>query len=150
MPALSELQNLHYAERVVMKNVEFMETIEAAMRAVAVEIYQEPPDTWGHDNRAAIAVNIAMSGADEQSEAKRFRNLFATVVLQHEPLRGQFFDATSPTDANKTMESRIMPWMMDEATLQNVIRGAWNVAANVPAEPEPEPETGGGEEAPAE
>lgn len=133
MPAFSELKNMHYAERAVLRHAEFIQTVEAAVRAVAVDVYTEPANTPGHAQRAHVALVIATSGTEATSEAARFTNLFATVVVQDAKLRGQFFDTTDPGNATRTMESRIRPWLMVEADLRAAIRAAWNVAANVSA-----------------
>lgn len=137
MPALNELKNEHYAERVIWKNAEFLDTVEAAMRSVAFDIHQEPEETWGHEQRKQIALNIVMSDVGSDTEAKRFRNIFATVILQHPQLRAQVFDTavTTTLPVGAPLEQRVKPWLMDEATLQNVIRSAWNAAANVSPEP---------------
>lgn len=133
---ISEMTNLHFLEWMVLNDEDFMGTIEAAMRSVAVEVYAEDPATHGHDNRAAIALNIALSDIGK-GEAARFRNIFATVVIQDEGLRGQFFDVTDPNNTNIPLEDRIKPWLMNADHLGNIIRAVWNVAANV-EEPESE------------
>lgn len=134
---ISEMENLHYLEWLVLNDERFMGTIEAAMRGIAVEVYAEPPETHGHDQRAQVALNIALSGIGE-GEAARFRNIFATVVIQDDGLRGQFFDTSDPGDTSIPLTDRIKPWLMDAEWLGNVIRHVWGIAANV--EPEPESE----------
>lgn len=137
MPALNELKNDHYAERVIWKSTEFLDTVEAAMRSVAFTVHQEDEGTWGHEQRKQIALNIVMSDVGSGTEAKRFRNIFATVILQHQQLRAQVFDTAVTTALPLTapLENRVKPWLMDQTALQNVILNAWNAAANVPPKP---------------
>lgn len=130
---ITEMNNLHGLEWLVLNDEMFMGTIEAAMRGIAVEVYAENPNTHGHEQRAQIALNIALSDIGK-GEAARFRNIFATVVIQDDGLRGQFFDATNPGDTSILLSDRIKPWLMDTGQLKNVIRAVWNVAANVPPE----------------
>lgn len=134
---ITEMENLHYLEWLVLNDDRFMGTIEAAMRGIAVEVYAEPPETHGHDQRAQVALNIVLSDIGT-GEAARFRNIFATVVIQDEGLRGQFFDTSDPDNTSIPLEDRIKPWLMDAEWLGNVIRAVWNVAAGISEEPEPE------------
>ena len=127
---ITEMINLHYLEWLVLIDEKFMGTVEAAMRGVAVEVYAESPETHGHRQRAQVALNIALSGIGE-GEAARFRNIFATVVIQDDGLRGQFFDTSNPGDTSIPLADRIKPWLMDAEWLGNIIRAVWNIAANV-------------------
>lgn len=112
--------NEHYFERQVIRDTEYLETVEAAMMQCALEIHQEDPATWGHEQRAAIALAMFITPTD----SARFARFFAWLALFNPTIRGQVFRATE-TD-------KIRPDLIDGAALRDLIKGAWNVAANVP------------------
>lgn len=90
------------------------------MMQCAIEIHQEPSTTHGHANRAAIALAVFLNPVDTE----RFARFFAWLAIFNPTIRGQVFKATE-TD-------KIRPDLIDGAALRDLIKGAWNVAANVP------------------
>lgn len=112
--------NEHFYERQVIRYQPYLETVEAAMMQCALEIHQEPSETWGHENRASVALAIFLNPED----TKRFSRFFAWLSLFNPTIRAQVFHG----------ENDIRPQEIDGAELRALIKGAWDVAANV--EPE--------------
>lgn len=117
------LPNEHVYERLVIRHTPYIETIEAAMMQVAIEVYGEPPDTPSHERRAHIALNIFLS----PTEAERFARFFAWLAIFNQTIRDQVFHG--PDD--------IRPEQIDGVALRTLIKNAWNIAAHV-EEPESE------------
>lgn len=113
-------QNEHVFERLVIRHQPYIETVEAAMMQVAIEVYGEDESTPGHEQRAHIALNIFLS----PTEAERFTRFFAWLAIFNPEIRGQVFHG--PDD--------IRPEEIDGETLRTLIKNAWNVAANVQPE----------------
>lgn len=116
--------NEHVYERLVIRHQTYIETVEAAMMQVAIEVYGEDESTPGHEQRAHVALNIFTS----PTEAARFNRFFAWLAIFNPAIRAQVFHG--PDD--------IRPEAIDGEALRTLIRNAWNVAANV--EPESEQE----------
>ena len=111
--------NTHIHEARVIRDPEFLQTVEAAVMQCALEIYQEPKTTEGHASRAAIALSIFLNPADTE----RFTRFFAWLALFNATIRGQVFQST--------LADPITPENIDGAALRSLIKGAWNTAANV-------------------
>lgn len=114
--------NEHIYEAQVIRDTEYLQTVEAAMMQCALEIYNEPVETPGHDNRAAIALAIFLNPADTD----RFGRFFAWLAIFNPTIRDQVFQ--------EELQDPITPGNIDGVALRTLIKNAWNVAANVPAD----------------
>lgn len=116
--------NEHVFERLVIRHQPYIETIEASMMQCALEVWAEPEDTHGYENRRALALAIFINPDDTE----RFARFFAWLAIFNPEIRGQVFHG--PDD--------IRPEEIDGETLRTLIKNAWNVAANVQPESEQE------------
>lgn len=116
--------NEHVYERLVIRHQPYIETVEAAMMAVAIEVYGEDESTPGHQNRADLAFSMFINPGDTQ----RFTRFFAWLAIFNPEIRDQVFHG--PDD--------IRPEEIDGETLRTLIKNAWDVAANVQPESEQE------------
>ena len=108
--------NEHFYERQVIRDSEYLQTVEAAMMQCALQVWGED---GGFTNRKAIALNMFL----DTNESARFARFFANIVLYNPTLRGQVFQPALPDP--------ITPQNMDGATLRTAILNAWDVAAGV-------------------
>lgn len=114
--------NEHFYEAKVVRNTDYINTVEAAMLWVAYEVWQ---DETRPDNERRLAFNLFMV----PGETARHAQFFARIVIFNPTLRGQVF----------VPPATITPQNMDETALRNAIRAAWTVAANPPITPDEEP-----------
>lgn len=109
--------NTHIYEAEVIRHEPYLQTVEAAMMQVALEVYTESPRPEGYANRADLAMAVYRSPED----AKRFTRFFAWLGLFNPTIRGQVFKGPG----------NITPADIDGEVLRTLIHNTWNDAANV-------------------
>ena len=113
--------NEHVYEAKVIRDTEYLQTVEAAMMQCAFEIVGEPAETPGYENRKSLVAAVIRNPADRA----RFAEMFAWWALYNADIRGQVFVPADPDP--------IKPANIDGAALRALIKNGWNYAANVQA-----------------
>lgn len=114
-------ENTHIYEQEVIRNETYLRTVEAAVMQIALEVLGESRDTYGYQNRRAVAMALFL----DTSEAARFARAFAWGGVFHPTIRGQVFKGPGS----------ITPEDIDGEALRTMIRNNWNLVSNV-SEPE--------------
>lgn len=111
--------NEHIYEAKVIRDPEYLHTVEAAMMQVAFEMIDEPPETEGYGNRQALVAAVIRVPDDRA----RFAEMFGWWTLYNPEIRAQVFVPADTADP-------IKPQNIDGVALRTLIKNGWNYAAN--------------------